>query len=178
MTTAELSGATEYAHLRHAVKNGMLVMIRKGIYAEAEALANTMVDVERIVPKGVLCLYSAFMHHRLSTQIPDAICIAIDAKRKVRLPQYPPIDLYYWKKENLSFGIETQTISGYEVRITDLERTVCDAVKYRNKIGLDVCGEVINDYLKHEGRNLSKLHSYAKRLRVEKNLTLYLETRL
>lgn len=34
------------------------------------------------------------------------------------------------------------------VRITDLERTVCDAVKYRNKIGLDVCGEVIDNYLK------------------------------
>ena len=87
-----------------------------------------MIDVERIVPRGVLCLYSAFSHHGLSTQVPSSTCIAIDARRKVRLPDYPIIDLYYWKKEYLEFGIMQKEISGYDVLITDLERTVCDAV--------------------------------------------------
>ena len=64
------------------------------------------------------------------------------------------------------------------VIITDMERTVCDAVKYRNKIGLDVCGEVIDNYLKKETRNVSLLHEYALKLRVKKILTTYLETRL
>lgn len=137
-----------------------------------------MIDVERIVPHGVLCLYSAFAHYGLSMQVPSATCIAIEAKRKVRLPEYPPIDLYYWKKENLEFGIVKKNISVYEVLITDMERTVCDAVKYRNKIGLDVCGEVIDNYLKKETRNVSLLHEYAQKLRVKKILTTYLETRL
>ena len=116
------------------------------------------------------CLYSAFAHYGLSTQVPSATCIAIEAKRKVRLPEYPPIDLYYWKKENLEFGIVKKNISVYEVLITDMERTVCDAVKYRNKIGLDVCGEVIDNYLKKETRNVSLLHEYAQKLRVKKNI--------
>ena len=137
-----------------------------------------MIDVERIVPHGALCLYSAFAHYGLFTQVPYATCIAIEAKRKVRLPEYPPIDLYYWKKENLEFGIIKKSISGYDVLITDMERTVCDAVKYRNKIGLDVCGEVIDNYLKRENRNISLLHEYAKKLRVNNILTMYLGTRL
>ena len=112
-------------------------------------------------------LYSAFAYYGLSTQVPSATCVAIEAKRKVRLPDYPPIDLYYWKKENLEFGIISRNISGYDVRITDIERTVCDAVKYRNKIGLDVCGEVIDSYLKKEDRNISLLHEYALKLRVK-----------
>lgn len=41
-------------------------------------------------------------------------------------------------------------ISGYHVRITDMERSVCDAVKYRNKLGLDICAEVIRTYLKSQ----------------------------
>ena len=69
-------------------------------------------------------------------------------------------------------------ISGYKVLITDMERSVCDAVKYRNKIGLDVCGEVIDNYLKNENRNITLLHEYAVRLRVKNILTKYLETRL
>lgn len=48
-------------------------------------------------------------------------------------------------------------ISGYKVHITDMERSVCDAVKYRNKIGLDVCAEVIRTYLKKPNRNLARL---------------------
>ena len=155
-----------------------MVRIRKGVYAETSALANNMIDVERIVPRGVLCLYSAFSHHGLSTQVPSSTCIAIDARRKVRLPDYPIIDLYYWKKEYLKFGIMQKEISGYDVLITDLERTVCDAVKYRNKIGLDVCGEVIDSYLKKDNRNISLLHEYAQILRVKNILTTYLETRL
>lgn len=178
ITTGEVKSRGEYEQLRRAIKDGTLMRLRNGVYVEMSALANNMIDVGRIVPHGVLCLYSAFAHYGLSTQVPSATCIAIEAKRKVRLPDYPPIDLYYWKKENLEFGIIKKSISGYDVLITDMERTVCDAVKYRNKIGLDVCGEVIDKYLKKENRKISLLHEYAQKLRVKNILTTYLETRL
>ena len=178
LTTGEVKGRGEYEQLRRATEDGTLLRIRKGIYVEASALANNMIDVERIVPHGVLCLYSAFAYYGLSTQVPSATCIAIEAKRKVRLPEYPLVELYYWKKENLEFGVTQKNISGYTVLITDMERTVCDAVKYRNKIGLDVCGEVIDSYLKKDSRNISMLHEYAEKLRVNNILTTYLETRL
>ena len=178
MTTSEVKSRGDYEHLRRATADGTLMRIRQGVYVKTSALANNMIDVQRIVPNGVLCLYSAFAHYELSTHVPAATCIAIDAKRKVRLPEYPPIDLYYWKKENLDFGVVEKEISGYKVLITDMERTVCDAVKYRNKIGLDVCGDVIDSYLKNENRNITLLHEYAGRLRVKNTLTKYLETRL
>lgn len=178
IAAGEVNSRGEYEQLRRASEDGTLMRIRKGVYAEMSALANNMIDVERIVPRGVLCLYSAFALYGLSTQIPSATCIAIDASRKVRLPEYPPIDLFFWKKENLEFGIVQKEVSGYVVRITDMERTVCDAVKYRNKIGLDVCGEVIDNYLRTESRNITLLHEYAQRLRVKNILAIYLETRL
>ena len=174
ITTGEVKSRGEYEQLRRAIEDGTLMRLRNGVYVEMSALANNMIDVERIVPHGVLCLYSAFAHYGLSTQVPSATCIAIEAKRKVRLPDYPPIDLYYWKKENLEFGIIKKSISGYDVLVTDMERTVCDAVKYRNKMGLDVCGEVIDNYLKKENRNISLLHEYAQKLRVKNILTTYL----
>lgn len=178
ITTGDTQSRTEYERLRSAARDGTLVRVRNGVYADVAALASNVTDVERLVPRGVLCLYSAFHHYGLSTQVPAAMCVAIEAKRKVRLPDYPLIDLYYWKKENLEFGIVQTEISGYALRITDRERTVCDAVKYRNKIGHDVCGEVIDNYLKTEQRNISLLHEYARRLRVNSTLTTYLETRL
>ena len=66
-------------------------------------------------------------------------------------------------------------ISGSHVRITDMERSVCDAVKYRNKLGLDICAEVIRSYLRKPNRNLTRLQDFAKRLRVFNTLKNYLE---
>ena len=168
----------EYTRVLRAVGRGELIKVRQGVYATPQSLVNTMVDVEKIVPNGVICLYNAWAYHRLSTTIPPSVCIAIETKRKVRLPDDTSVQLYYWKKEYLHFGIEEQEYSGFKVRITDLERSVCDAIKYRNKIGLDLCGEVVRSYLKRTDRSLSKLYVYAKRLRVANGLNNYLEISL
>ena len=175
ITTAELSGQSDYQKIVRAKERGDLVRVRHGVYAVPDALFNTMIDVERIVPNGIVCLYNAWIYHQLSTAVPSSVCIAIEAKRKVVIPPTIPIELYYWKKENLEFGVMNAEISGYDVCITDMERSVCDAVKYRNKIGMDVCSEVIRNYLKKSNRNLSRLSEYAKRLRVANILKNYLE---
>lgn len=171
----DLAGQAEYKRVLRAVERGELVRLRQGVYAEPTALLNTMIDVERVVPGGVVCLYNAWAYHQLSMTVPPAFCVAIEAKRKVSIPATLPIQLYYWKRENLEIGVSTANVSGHNVKITDLERSVCDAVKYRNKIGLDICSEVIRNYLKRPSKNLSRLMEYAKRLRVANVLKNYLE---
>lgn len=94
-----------------------------------------MIDIQKIIPEGVLCLYSALFYYDLTLYIPHSYNIAIEQKRKVTLPNFPIITLYYWDKKFLELGVTTQTIEGYEVKITNLERSVCDTVKFRNKIG-------------------------------------------
>lgn len=175
VTMDEITDRAEYKRILRAVERGELVRLRQGVYAVPIAMLNTIIDVERIVPQGVLCLYSAWTHYQLTTTVPPSFCIAIEAKRKVALPTILPVNLYYWKAENLKFGIVDVEISNYQVRMTDLERSVCDAVKYRNKIGSDLCAEIIRTYLRKKERNLSRLIDYAKRLRVAKVLNNYLE---
>lgn len=175
ITTEEISGKAEYKRILRAVDRGEVIRIRHGVYAEPTSIINTMIDVEKIIPNGVVCLYNAWEYHRLSTKVPPAFCIAIEAKRKVSIPTTIPINLYYWKRENLNFGIEEKELCGYKIRITDLERSVCDAIKYRNKIGMDICAGVVKSYLRKKERNISRLIAYAKKLRVSNILNNNLE---
>ena len=69
-------------------------------------------------------------------------------------------------------------IDSFIIRLYDVERCVCDAVKFRNKVGMDVCSEIINNYLERPDRNLSKLMDYARRLRVGKIIEQYLQVKL
>jgi predicted transcriptional regulator of viral defense system len=176
LTKKDLPDAYTYYQLLKLVKEGIVLRIKQGVYRyESSESDSTMLDVEKIVPDGVLCMYSAWSYYELSLQIPQSFTIAIEKSRKVSLPDYPPITLYYWQREYQELGVTTETIGGYKVKIYDLEKTVCDAVKYRTKIGTDVTSEILKNYLKRKDRNLTKLMKYAKEMRVEKTLKTYLE---
>ena len=47
---SEVKTRGEYEQLRRATEEGTLLRLRNGVYVETSALANNMVDVERIVP--------------------------------------------------------------------------------------------------------------------------------
>lgn len=169
----EQGRAQYYATLQKA-KQGDLVRIKRGVYAREIDLADTMIDIEAIVPDGILCMYSAWEYYRLTTQIPAQFDIAIKRGRKVVLPEYPPIKLHNLSEPALSLGVTTATISDFKVKIFDIEKCVCDAVKFRNKIGMDVCIEIIKEYLKRRDRDISKLMKYARVLRVAKILEMFI----
>jgi len=171
----ESMSAYQYHQALQKVKSGELHRLRPGVFADASVLADVMIDIDALVPGGVLCMYSAWEHYELTTQIPSAFCIAIPRKRKVVLPDFPPVTLYFWSDHLLDFGIEEASVHGHDIRVTDLERSVCDAVKYRNKIGLDVCAEILRTYLRNPKRNISKLMEYAGKLRIAATLKKYLE---
>lgn len=175
MNTQEIRESQSYYGIRKAVKEGSVVRLKNGVYASAEVLADTMIDIERVVPRGVLCLYSAWAHYGLTTQIPGAFYVAVEKHRKVVVPQFPPITLCYWERKYYEMGVVEAEVSGHKVRIYDLEKSVCDAVKFRNKIGSDVASEVLKTYLARKDRNIARLTAYARQLRVANTLATYLE---
>jgi predicted transcriptional regulator of viral defense system len=172
--TACKQGRAQYYATLQKAKQGKLVRVKRGVYAKEIALADTMVDVEALIPGGILCMFSAWEHYGLTTQVPQQYDIAIKRGRKIVVPQYPNFKLHNLSDNALNLGVTTETISGYKVKIFDLEKCICDAVKFRNKIGIDVCTEIIKNYLKRPDRNIAKLMKYAKILRVAKILEMYL----
>ena len=163
-----------YRRVVRAEKSGKLVRVRKGVYALPYAFMDAMIDVESVVPGGVVCLYNAWAFYGLSMQNPPTFCIAVDAKRKIVFAQKQMITLYYWNEQSLTLGVEEVEYSSHKVRMTNAERSVCDAVRYRNKISEDLCLEIIRTYLKRPDRKIGLMMEYAKALRVAKILGNYL----
>jgi len=93
----------------------------------------------------------------------------------IQIPEYPPIKLYYWDKSVLFIGKETIDIENVSINIYDIEKSICDLVKFRNKVGKDILNEILNSYIKRKDKNLEKLFYYAKRIRIEKVIKNYLD---
>lgn len=175
---ADRDNNAEYRKILAAVKEGELVRLRNGLYANPDALAGSIVDIDAIIPGGILCLYSAWSYYNLTTQVPDAFYVAVSRSRKIKLPEFPDIKPVFQRNDLLEIGKVEIEEQGIKVLITDIERSVCDAVKYRNKIGIDVMTEIIDKYLRHSDRNLSRLTEYSKKLRVYLTLHQILQVKL
>lgn len=169
MMAKEESRAAYYKLLK-GVRDGETVRIRRGVYADVSQLADVMIDVDTVVPGGILYLFSAWNIHGLTTSLPQAYHVAVKRGRKITLPDYPRIILYHQIDNLYGLGVEETVVSGYRVHVYNVERSVCDAIKHRNKVGMEVCLEVINNYLERTDRDLSKLMDYAEKLRVKKIL--------
>ena len=107
-----------------------------------------------------------------SKRRPYIICYHIQAD----LLQHMPVMQYYlFSGERYSTGIETIEDEHNFFRIYDPEKTVCDILFYRNKLGFETAMEVLKTYLQREDRDLNRLMKYAEKLRCGKLLREYLE---
>lgn len=171
-------GRTAYYKMLESVHEGKLIQVRRGVYANIDQLSGNMIDIETIVPNGILCLWSAWNIHELTTSMPQAFHVAIKRDRKLMVPDFPKVELHHYTETILDIGVTSMTMEGFTFRIYDVERCVCDAVKFRNKVGMDICSEIIDTYLNRSERNITKLMDYARKLRVANILERYLQVKL
>jgi hypothetical protein len=176
LTTGELhsNGINSYA-IKKLLNNGEIKRLKQGIYVLVKKQPDEWFETFKIVHKGIYCLFSAAQLLELSTFVPSEYHMAIPRRYKVSLPDYPPVKLYYWKYDHYALGIFRMNKNGHTISVYDREKTVCDFVKYRNKVGLDTTKEVLKNYLNSKGRNLTKLVNYSRELRVSSIMQQYLE---
>ena len=86
---------------------------------------------------------------------------------------------YYIKPELFDLGKSTlKTPAGNDVPAYDLERTICDVIRSRNKLGTETFLTSLKLYVANPKKDLNKLNSYAKEMRVANVLRQYLEVLL
>ena len=169
LKSKNIVGRTQWRTLHKMLSDNSVSKVKRGLYRLNDYYPDTLfAEVSYIVPNGVLCSFSAWFFYNLTTTIPHTHHIAVMQKNKVSLPDYPPIKLYYLTDKFYQLGLIQINIENQPVKIYDLEKSVCDAVRFRNKVGLDVAFEVTKNYLKRNDRDLNKLSIYAKQLRIEK----------
>lgn len=173
-------GVPEYA-IYEMVKRGDLVQEARGLYrlAESEPLSNPdLVQTSLLIPKGVVFLISALYFHRLTTQIPQWVYLALPHGTSHPKVEYPPIKAFFRSTKQYAAGIEEHTIDGIKVRIYSREKTVADCFRYHKQIGKDIALEALKDYMSSAARDVSGLMECARINRVEKFILPYVETLL
>jgi predicted transcriptional regulator of viral defense system len=158
-------------------KRGVVQRIGRGLYRLTNTEISehqTLAEVSKAVPNGVVCLLSALRFHDLTTQAPFEVWMAIDVKAhhpKTGLP----LKFVRFSGPALSEGVEVYQVEGVEIRVYCLAKTIADCFKYRNKIGLDVALETLREAKRSRRCTIDDLWRYAKVCRVSNVMRPYLE---
>lgn len=54
------------------------------------------------------------------------------------------------------------TMFGHEVPAYDMERTLCDLLRFREKIDVEIFKKAVQSYKRHDERDYNKLRRYAR----------------
>ena len=164
--------------LTQLTKEGKLDQVSRGFYrlATKKSMSNPdLVTVALSVPKAVICLISALSFHRLTTQIPHKIYIALPELTRSPGQDYPPLAIHRFRGKAFTEGIEDHLIEGVNVKIYCPEKTLADCFKFRNKIGMDIVLEALKFYRSRKKFDIKAIMRYAMICRVEKQMKPYLE---
>jgi predicted transcriptional regulator of viral defense system len=179
MRTGEAIAAGIHPRTLYAMRDaGELELLTRGVYRLADLPPLSEPDLATVakrVPQGVVCLISALTFHQLTSQIPHEVHLALPRSARTPTLRYPPLHVFRFSEPAFSVGIETHSMDGVPVRVYGPEKTLADCFKFRNKIGLDVALEALQNYRKRRRPQFQQVLEFARVCRVENVLRPYLE---
>jgi predicted transcriptional regulator of viral defense system len=164
--------------LAKLVREGLLSKLGRGLYALPDrpfSSNGALAEVSAKSMQGVVCLISALRFHEITTQQSSEIWLAIPHKAHRPKLDYPPLRIVHMSGEAMTVGVASANVAGASVRVFCVAKTVADCFKFRNKLGLDVALEALNEAWAAKRVTMDELWRYAHICRVANVMRPYME---
>ena len=153
--------------------------IVQGQYILPDNMQDELLSISKRSNQIILSHETALFLHGISDRTPFEHTITVPSDYTVSAAIKNECKVYYIKPDLFEIGRTTlNTPVGSEVPVYDLERTICDMIRSRSKVGTETFLAALKLYAASPKKDLNKLHSYAKKMRVANVLRQYLEVLL
>lgn len=166
------------SNLAHLARQGLLTRTGRGLYTLAEGdwtEHHSLVEIAKRIPNCVIGLTTALRFHDLTDEMPFKIWIFISQKARAPQVDYPPVNVFRCKVENLYAEVIRPNLEGIEVCVTNVPRTIADCFRHRSSVGMDVAIFAMKEALRRGLCTPAEMASTAKRFRAYNFMRPYLE---
>lgn len=167
------------AMLYKLCKNQKIQRVVQGQYILPEELQDELLSICKRSWQIIYSHETALFLHGISDRTPFEHTITVPSDYTPSASIKSECKIYYIKPELFDLGkTALKTPAGNDVPAYDLERTICDVIRSRNKLGTETFLAALKLYAASPKKDLNKLNSYAKKMRVANVLRQYLEVLL
>ena len=165
-----------YTKLNEYIKYNGYEKVAHGIYVSK----NTFLDYYFILcernKRIVFSLESALFLNDLMEKESDKVTVCIPRGYNASHLRQKNIRVISKEKEIYELGITTiKTNLGNEVKVYDIDKTICDLIKNKSKFDIQVFKYALNEYIKRKDKNLINLINYSKVMKIENEIRSYIE---
>lgn len=179
--TAEVEAAgISRTNLKKYMDAGKLDRVSKGIYTVSNGLADEFALLQARCTKGIFSYGTALYLLGMSDRVPHVIDLTVGQGANVATikKNTPNVRFHYVQPEHFELGVtEAQTPQGATVRLYDRERCICDLIRDKEQMEMQLYSQAIKEYFKGKP-NSRKLLKYGKAFGVEKEIRTYMEVLL
>ena len=162
--------------LTRLVKNNKLERISKGYYILKDTFVDEYYIYQSKSKNSIYSFSTALYLHDLSDRTPLFYDISVPVGYNGSLLNDNNIKLHYVKKELFEIGLTVIKFPfGIDIKVYDMERTLCDIIKYKSKTDIEVFSVALKRYASNKNKDLNKLVKYAKLLKIDKKVREYME---
>lgn len=166
-------------NITYLVDKGELERSSRGVYILPEVWDDELFNMQNKFKRGIYSLETALFLWDLTDRTPNTYTMTFPSTYNVTKPKAEQIKCTQCKEDLYLTGIEEIiTPSGNFVKVYNMERTLCDILKSRNHVDIQIVTESFKRYIARLDKNIPLLSEYAKIFKVEKQLRAYLEVLL
>jgi len=160
-------------------RDGKLVRVARGQYILPDELPDELFLWQKRKPLLVYSHETALFLHDMAERTPAKHSITLPSNARLSATFPGDLKVYFITPGLLELGIDTlRTKMGHEVRCYNIERTVCDILRSRNKVDDQTVIAAIKNYASLNDKDLVKLGRYSEVFNITKILRQYLEVLL
>lgn len=163
-------------YLKLLYDEGYVERKEKGVYVKKGKNVNDFFLIQQRYKTGIFSHNTALYFYHLTDRTP--LKYDMTFKNNIRVND-EIIEPHYIKQDKYELGIiELELQDKTTIKLYNLERTIIDILRDRNKIDLQIFNTAMKEYMKRKDKNLIKLSKYAKEFKMEKILKKYMEVLL
>lgn len=180
VTTAMVVAAgISRGNIKYLVDKGMIEKSARGVYILPGMWDDEIFNLQSRFKRGIYSHETALFLWDLTDRTPNRYHMTFPANYNLTKPKEENIRCVQCKEEWYDLGVvEVLTPGRNTVRVYSMERTLCDILRSRSHVDIQVVTEAFKRYTTKMGKNIPALSEYAKKLKVEQRLRAYLEVLL
>ncbi len=163
--------------IKSFLEDGFLVKESQGVYSLSDMLVDEYKLIQMRSEKIIFSYGTALYLLGMSDRVPHIIDVTVPQGYNVsRIKKdYLSARFHYVKKEIWGLGImNIKSPMGAEVRVYDKERCICDLIRDKHEMDMQLYTQAIKEYFKFDN-NARKLLKYGKQFGIEEKIRTYME---
>lgn len=175
---AQNKGLSKYAVLEYVHKKDM-ERIAPGVYITEDAWEDCLYLLQIRNRNIIFSHETALYIHGLSDREPFSPVITVKKGYNAKHLKDQGVLVHTVRESWFSLGLtDAYTFAGNKIRVYDKERCICDIIKRKNSMDIQVFQMAIISYFSDKEKDIHKLMEYAQIMNLEKRVRQYTEVLL